>query len=176
MDISELELSASPSTSLVEIDARQNLVELFRNRPSLCWDILEHLNSAEDATRIIQKFLLGRGDIDDLVALKRTFHAWRSLKDRFAAEKSFEKQNTKVFDQAGWSSLDTLMARMANLQWLAERIEAAVVEENERTNSFVAHMNGDCVTKDIDPSTSSLSVPTSQKGWLIKPQRVLDHC
>lgn len=50
------------------------------------------MGDVDDATRIVQKFLLGRGDVSDLSAICATIDVWSSMKSRVALEKSMERQ------------------------------------------------------------------------------------
>ncbi|KAF8761774.1 MutS domain I [Rhizoctonia solani] len=77
-----------PSTSVQEIRARQALVALFYARPHLRRDIVALLRKMGDATRLVQKLILGRGDADDLLAIAETIgvtliplHAFRRVSD-----------------------------------------------------------------------------------------------
>ncbi|KAJ3870122.1 muts domain V-domain-containing protein [Lentinula novae-zelandiae] len=116
----------SPSTSIQEINARQSLVAFFHSRPHFRADLLVFLAKAEDASRIVQKFLLGKGDPSDMLALTATVNIWSGIQQRVNHEREMEYLERRSFSASEWVSLDTLMNRMVNLEDLAQRISLAV--------------------------------------------------
>ncbi|KII93351.1 hypothetical protein PLICRDRAFT_49405 [Plicaturopsis crispa FD-325 SS-3] len=123
----------SPSTSINEINARQSLVAFMYNRPHLRDDLLNALANIDDATRIVQKFLVGRGDPSDLSAISATISVWSSIKRRIAMEKKMEQQEGTI-NADDWTSLDALMFRMADLRDLSSRINAAIRDRRTTTD------------------------------------------
>lgn len=115
----------SPSTSIKEINARQSLVAFLYNRPHLRDDLALFLNDIEDASRIVQRFLLGRGDPGDLSAIGSTISICSALRDRIALERSME-QRERGLNPEDWASLDSLMSRMNDLSHLAAQIGRAL--------------------------------------------------
>ncbi|KAI9720423.1 MAG: hypothetical protein M1812_002929 [Candelaria pacifica] len=69
----------SPSTSLGVINSRLDLVSLFLNDAELREGIIVLLRSSYDSLRLIQKFSLGRGSADDLIAISRTIEATQGV-------------------------------------------------------------------------------------------------
>ncbi|KAJ4001318.1 muts domain V-domain-containing protein [Lentinula boryana] len=124
----------SPSTSIQEINARQSLVAFFYSRPHFRADLLTLLAKAEDAGRIVQKFLLGKGDPSDMLALTATVNIWSEIQRRVAHEREMQFLEQQSFDTSEWTSLDTLMNRMVHLEDLAQRISLAV--ENPANSQF----------------------------------------
>ncbi|EIN13528.1 hypothetical protein PUNSTDRAFT_48476 [Punctularia strigosozonata HHB-11173 SS5] len=116
----------SPSTSLHEINARQSLVAFFHSRPHLRADLVEALQRVEDTTRIVQKFLSGRGDFVDLVAVSATIGIWSSIKDRLELEKKMDAHEEVPGRSDDWTSLDILLSRFTELRDLASRIDRAL--------------------------------------------------
>lgn len=84
------------------------------------------LAKAEDASRIVQKFLLGKGDPSDMLALTATVDIWSGIQQRVNQEREMEYLERRSFSASEWVSLDTLMNRMVNLEDLAQRISLAV--------------------------------------------------
>ncbi|KAH8120262.1 muts domain V-domain-containing protein [Phellopilus nigrolimitatus] len=167
----------SPSTSLEEINARQALVELFLSRSSLRADLVEYLKSVEDASRISQRFLLGKGDVDDLISVQNTIDVWDAVKSRVAFEKSFEsKENAHQFRPGDWKEVDQLMARMADLRSLAQRIELAVESKEVHKKPCALGQAEDDEIEDLEDLSSSeahskiYSLPGKEARWTIKPQ------
>ncbi|KAI1096220.1 muts domain V-domain-containing protein [Rostrohypoxylon terebratum] len=70
---------SAPSTSLETIKARQDLVEYFIHHPDLRDEIVMLLRRSHDSQRLVQKFALGRGDPDDLIALANTIQATQDI-------------------------------------------------------------------------------------------------
>jgi DNA mismatch repair ATPase MutS len=110
----------------MEIHARQNLVSLFYTRRHLRDDLVLLLKRLEDASRIVQRFLLGRGDVTDLLTIKSALDIWEDVKARIEMEYQMEMQGQPTGADDEWLDLRRLLDRMANLQELALRIGAAV--------------------------------------------------
>ncbi|EPQ60899.1 hypothetical protein GLOTRDRAFT_30591, partial [Gloeophyllum trabeum ATCC 11539] len=117
----------SPSTSLTEINARQSLVAFFDSKPSLREDLTMTLNGLEDTTRLVQKFLSGRGDAHDLSSISSTISTWTSITNRLDLEKQMEEAEHASISIEGWTSVDLLVSRLHNLQHLADRINGALL-------------------------------------------------
>ncbi|KZO99797.1 hypothetical protein CALVIDRAFT_548612 [Calocera viscosa TUFC12733] len=127
----------SPSTSLGQINARQSLVALFHARPHLRSDLEEFLYQIEDASRIVQKFLLGRGDANDLLAIRDTINVTDEIKTRILQERDLELQSNA--DRAEeWNNANILLERMRILTSLADRIDSAVDESEFRRQERAA--------------------------------------
>ncbi|WQF77859.1 Putative DNA mismatch repair protein MutS, core [Colletotrichum destructivum] len=110
---------SAPSTSLDVIKLRQDLVARFVGDPDLRDGVVLLLRRSHDSQRLVQKFAMGRGDPDDLVALASTVHATDSIR-RLLAEAADES-----------SCLAHMTARL-DLKGplrLARRIKEAIDEE-----------------------------------------------
>jgi DNA mismatch repair ATPase MutS len=118
--------SGSPSTSVKEIQARQSLVAFFHARPHLISDVRQFLDEVEDTTRIVQRFLLGRGDPGDLVSISKTINVWSAIHKRLELEKQMESSERGFLLSEDWSSVDALLCRMVDLQDLESRINLAL--------------------------------------------------
>ncbi|KAM6498292.1 MutS domain V domain containing protein [Amanita muscaria] len=117
----------SPSTSLSEINARQSLVSLFFTRPHLRADVIHLLRGSEDIGRVSQKFLLGRGDVSDLLALSRTVNVWSTIKHRIEEERRLERmEKGEGFNDEDWNSIDSLLSRLLDFHELTKRIVSAI--------------------------------------------------
>ena len=62
----------SPSMSLSVINSRLDLVQEMLQHDALHEDVIALLRRTADTLRLLQKFSIGRGDADDLLALART--------------------------------------------------------------------------------------------------------
>ncbi|PFH54668.1 hypothetical protein AMATHDRAFT_72435 [Amanita thiersii Skay4041] len=169
----------SPSTSLSEINARQSSVSLFFLRPHFRTDLVKMLRDTEDTGRIVQKFLLGRGDVSDLLALNRAISVWSSIKRRIYEEKQFEMREQPEFNKDDWSSIVTLIARMPDLHFLFNRISNAIEETDgliEGIRPALPHDQVSEVASESDAPTQMLPTGSSVSNvmrsgpgrWVIK--------
>ncbi|CAL1696168.1 unnamed protein product [Somion occarium] len=166
----------SPSTSVVEINTRQSLVALFKSRTHLRADLVQYLNDIEDAARIVQKFLLGRGDASDLLAICNTINIWTSIQNRIRLEREMEQRRGAPLEN-DWASLDALLTRVSDLGDLARTIDRALARRDQDTRSPVTD-EGAADSSGIDgfdsTLTDTLDGPSSPSGiqgnWTIKPE------
>ena len=106
-----ISVPGSPSGSIAEVNARQSLVAFFHARPHLRNDLVGALRDLEDATRIVQKFLLGRGDASDLSAMSACISIWAAIRSRIAllVASSLASANSSVSippsDASGWANI-----------------------------------------------------------------------
>lgn len=162
--------AGSPSTSVAEINARQSLVAFFHARPFLRQDLVQVLREAEDATRIVQKFLLGRGSFSDLSALCTTVETWSSIKERILTEQKMERAEDDPLADAQWASVEALLNRMSDLSDLAARISMALAQREDAIR--VGDEIGE-VFPSSEPSSAQLRDPRNPLGiieWTIKPE------
>ncbi|KLO13966.1 hypothetical protein SCHPADRAFT_873402 [Schizopora paradoxa] len=181
---------SSPSASLVELTSRQDLVEIFYELPWLRQDVMQCLKKAGDAAKILQRFSLGRGDVDDLLQIKHTISTWHTIKQRILLER------TRVVSEDGvsgrhWGCMDILLSKVANLASIAVRIEHAV-EINQSTGAVPPDEVNEVIGEDLVSSDASLSSSLDIRWrltnlltgndvlWRIKPQFSEDldelHC
>ncbi|KAJ7042505.1 muts domain V-domain-containing protein [Mycena alexandri] len=165
----------SPSTSIPEISARQALVAFFHDRDHFRADLVAAIASAEDAGRIVQRFLLGRGDAGDLHAVNSTIHVWAALKARILQERQQEAleaaERQVAFEDAQWTSLDALMARMSDLQELSHRIGAAL-KKRDPGKDVSAGVDSDDVDSEasIGSDMPRAAWKVGNNNWAIKPE------
>jgi MutS domain III len=110
----------------MEIHARQNLVSLFYAKHHLRDDLVQLLKRLEDASRIVQRFLLGKGDVTDLSTIKNAIDTWEEIKSRIELEHQMDLQGKSTGAGDEWLDLRRLLNRMADLTKLAWRIGMAV--------------------------------------------------
>ncbi|KAI0374340.1 hypothetical protein BV20DRAFT_987490 [Pilatotrama ljubarskyi] len=158
----------SPSTSVTEINARQSLVAFFHARPYLSQDLVQLLRDAEDTTRIVQKFLLGRGSFCDLSAICATVDIWSSIQEKILMERKLERQEGDPADDAGWASIEALMQRLTDLSSLSERIRQALAQRE------LAAAIGEEMAEELSSAgPPQLRDPRNPLGiieWTIKPE------
>ncbi|KAF8912862.1 muts domain V-domain-containing protein [Gymnopilus junonius] len=120
----------SPSTSIQEINFRQNLVAFFRSRVHFRMDVCDILKQVDDIGRLCQKFLLGRASFDDLVAIRANVDLWASLKKCCDHEKSLENlEKSSDFQVDQWSTIDALFLRLTDLHNLSDSISKAITTD-----------------------------------------------
>ncbi|KAF7319967.1 DNA mismatch repair protein [Mycena kentingensis (nom. inval.)] len=168
----------SPSTSVSEISARQSLVAFFYSRDHFRADLMAALAGTEDAGRIVQRFLLGRGDANDLHAVNSTIDIWASIKHRIAQERQQEElELADDFQPEQWASLDALMARMADLSELANHIGRAL--QPKSVSAAPSDSSGSEGDEEGDSEAAQLQAPEmvgtkpawriGDYNWVIKP-------
>jgi DNA mismatch repair ATPase MutS len=130
----------------------------------------------EDASRIVQKFILGRGDAGDLSAIHSTISVWESIRKRVELEKKMEKKERGAIVESDWASLNALMSRMSDLRELANRISMALrhkvdVAEDETPISDDASQDASGMANDNAPQTKSKQYfAYGHDTWAIKPE------
>ena len=142
-------------------------------------DLREMLKDVDDASRISQKFLLGKGTIDDLVSMRDTIEAWNTIRKLLVSEKEIEQlEGTKRIPEA-WRCLEQLMEKMSNLHGISERISMAVECDERPQNSSTVDGDGetdDPPISDAQQADSDATKTTTFFGlepkWSIKPQWV----
>lgn len=125
----------SPSTSVREIGTRQSLVTFFCDRPYLREDIVQSLKECEDTIRIVQKFLLRKGELRDMLAIHRTTEVWMSIQRRLELERKMETLERGASTASEWGCVDAMMSGIADLKSLSHRIASALhdVESADRS-------------------------------------------
>ncbi|KAH7915333.1 muts domain V-domain-containing protein [Hygrophoropsis aurantiaca] len=160
----------SPSTSVKEIQARQSLVAFFHSRQYLRDDLVQYLKEVEDASRIVQKFLLGRGDPGDMLAINKTILLWTSIRERIELERKMESIERGAIRNDDWISADTLLSRLVDLQALSHRISMAV--QTTGTSNVPAgsgKLDDSSVLHHAEPETFQPEYRSNTK-WSIKPE------
>ncbi|ODQ52398.1 DNA mismatch repair protein Msh1 [Saitoella complicata NRRL Y-17804] len=109
---------SSPLTDISQINARLDLVDALIDDTHLKADIIQFLREAHDSHRIVQKFSLGRGEADDMLALARTITASEGILQSFLGNKSLN-DNRSVKD---------ICSRLSPPLSLAKKILSAIDE------------------------------------------------
>lgn len=161
--------TGSPSTSVTEINARQSLVAFFHARPFLRQDLVQSFRDAEDTTRIVQKFLLGRGTFQDLTAICTTIDSWSSIKERILMERRMDERGGEAVNAAEWKSIGALMERLNDLDSLAGRIRTALVAR-EATISESEPMSDELPSPVTPMPVRDPRNPLGITEWMIKPE------
>lgn len=127
-------MTVSPSMSLIEVNQRLDLVQEFLLSASLREDIIVSLRRTCDSLRLLQKFSVGRGDADDLLALAKTMQVSRRIFTML--EKHSKKLRRGIAGPEDFSidsskALAVLLARfnLKESSRLATRITKAIDED-----------------------------------------------
>ena len=172
-----MSMSGSPSTRLDEINFRQSLIAFFVARPHVRDDVRQLLSGAEDATRILQRFLLGRGLPSDFSSLNSSIITWTSITRRLALEREQELKERGQLGASEWLCIDTLLGRMKDLSELSVRITASLtrtdlsgdLEPEPETEE------GEEATPDPDSSAAEINLTSGAAKWMIRPEWVLRY-
>ncbi|OTB08839.1 hypothetical protein M426DRAFT_316864 [Hypoxylon sp. CI-4A] len=119
---------SAPSTNLETITSRQDLVEYLMQHPDLRDEIVLLLRRSHDSQRLVQKFALGRGDPDDLIALANTIRATQDIVSLLEA--SGEADDSDLSSK-GAPCFTPLLSRinLSEPSNLATRIQTSIDEE-----------------------------------------------
>ena len=110
------------------INARLDLVSAFRVNRGLREEVIQFLRRTYDSQRLVQRFSMGRGDADNLLALLRTIEATTQLASVLIRESAAELQ---WHDNLPTDALNILSARLSldKPNALASSIAAAIDED-----------------------------------------------
>lgn len=154
----------SPSTSLVDLTARQDVVGIFYNLPWLRQDVNQYLKRSGDAAKILQRFSLGRGDVDDLLQIKQTISAWHTIKQRVLSERARALSENGSVSVRSWACLDIMLAKMADLADISKRIELAV-ESSQASDLVSPEDNEEDLDVGGDMMSTGASLSTPDTRW-----------
>jgi DNA mismatch repair ATPase MutS len=91
-------------------------------------DICGILKEMDDVSRLCQRFLLGRADFNDLIAIKSAIGTWETLKQNCQNEKLLEAAENRLPSYSSeWASVASLLQRMNDLTDLYNKISEAVI-------------------------------------------------
>ncbi|THZ10624.1 hypothetical protein D6C95_00423 [Aureobasidium pullulans] len=116
----------SPSMSLPVINARLDLVSELREEDQLREETMSALRRTTDVLRLLQRFSIGKGDADDLLALAKTIQIISQIVDMTTGPLSIQTNSSSTI-----SSLRALIGRLdlAGPLKLADRILEAIDED-----------------------------------------------
>lgn len=160
-------MKGSPSTKLNEINFRQSLVAFFVTRPHVRDDLRQLLSGADDATRILQRFLLGRGHPSDFSSFNSSIITWTSINKRLALEREQELKERGQLVSDEWTSVDMLLGRMKNLADLSLHITASLTRTD--LSADLEPEEGEEVTVNPDSPTGGMNMAYGTARWIIWP-------
>lgn len=129
------------------------------------------LKRLEDASRIVQRFLLGKGDVADLSIIKSAIDIWEEIRSRMELEYQMESQERPTENDDEWLDLRRLLDRMTDLNKLALRIGMAV--DVARLTSVDDETDPDTLTNSVHEAirvNMTTSTWTGQLKTAIKPE------
>ena len=115
--------------------------------------------------------MLGRGDTNDLLAVKRTALSWTKIMRRIEEERQLETAERADSNPADWENIGALMSRMIVLDDLWTKITSAL-EDTSPINEGPAD---EPVDGDIDESSNTThsdyesNIFWRYRKWTIKP-------
>lgn len=126
------------------------------------------LKDIEDAGRIVQRFLLGKGGANDLLALGNTIKAWGSVRQLVEDERRFEMQEVPHLSSQDWASIDALMSRLSELGSIQQRIDLAFRKE---INDSESDSEGASDEELVEPGDAKIRTAWKfgHDKWLINP-------
>ncbi|KAJ5731404.1 uncharacterized protein N7483_005912 [Penicillium malachiteum] len=118
----------SPSTSLLAINERLDLVSIFIENENLRDNVVQLLKRSYDSQRLVQKFAMGKGDPDDLICLSRAIEASQGVKQVLS---DHERLFTSGLPSGARGSLLSMISRLylEGPVALANKISSAIDEE-----------------------------------------------
>ncbi|KAJ5708407.1 hypothetical protein N7488_008208 [Penicillium malachiteum] len=118
----------SPSTSLMAINERLDLVSIFIDNEYLRDNVIQLLKRSYDSQRLVQKFAMGKGDPDDLICLSRAIEASQGVKQVLSEH---ERLSTSSATSGARRSLLSMISRLylEGPVALANKISSAIDEE-----------------------------------------------
>lgn len=136
------------------------------------------LRGSHDSARLVQKFALGRGDADDLIALSNTIIVTAQLKRLLARDEAHPSENPSAMSKC----LRTILRRIELEETfsLAERIKAAVdedgVEQQHRKEDDEAGESTILATQiAVTEGTAADLAGVSRKNARKKPASLKEH-
>lgn len=133
---------------------------------------MQSLGQLDDATRILQKFLLCKGRTFDLVAICVTIDVWKSIKTRLELEREMELRECGTLHDEGWASIHTILSKIDCLPGLVSRIRAAVLSDAMQDEKQADELE-EAGEEDGAPfSKPGLKSPLNFQNWTIQPQYV----
>lgn len=139
-------LTGSPSASLSEINARQSIVAFFHTRPHLRRDLRDHFRGIDDVTRVVQRFLLGRANTDDVATISTAISVWSIVKNRLMLERELHFKEEGCDSEREWASINALISRMQDLPELERKIQASIDGPSTRLGSSIETVDEDAIT------------------------------
>lgn len=146
-------------------------------RPHVRDDVRQLLSGAEDATRILQRFLLGRGLPSDFSSLNSSIITWISINQRLTLEREQELKERGQLKADEWSCVDTLLGRMKNLTELSMRITASLTRTDLSADlgPEPETEEGEEMIPDPDSPTVEINPVSGAAKWMIRPEWVFLH-
>lgn len=190
---------ASPSTSLEVIKGRHDLIDVFLSAEDVRDNLVLLLKRTHDVQRIVQRFTLGRGNADDLLALAATIRTTEevvTLLQRGLLSETSEPEKHPISRLLTRISLDgplSLARRIADsidedgvsehqrseelaaaeLAELAEKVVAAADETTSTTTAATASSKPAPTPKKKRPPSTATSIrehyADDNEAWIMKP-------
>ena len=124
------------------------------------------LKEMDDVSRLCQRFLLGRADFNDLIAIKSAIGTWETVKQNCRNEKVLEaSENRLPLYSSEWASIESLLQRMNDLTDLYNKILEAVIINCDSTELSLGEESSD-----VEEVDSKDQIPSVGQKWSINPR------
>lgn len=143
------------------------------------------LQKSHDSQRIVQKFSLGRGDADDLIALARTIEVTRGILELLSSSQTYNDKGDSASNHR--ESMEALLKKLSIPSSLAKRITDSIDEEGlmqqqrmeESEKAEMAQMARTAIGLEEESEeiikTGTEASRKSQKAKTGKGQRIVSH-
>jgi hypothetical protein len=111
---------------LSEINTRQSIVALFHALPHLRRDLRDRLRGVDDVARVVQKFLLGRGNTDDVLTIGTAISVWSFVKSRLSLDRKLHSKEGDYDSERKWAGVHALISRLEDLPELERKIRTSI--------------------------------------------------
>jgi DNA mismatch repair ATPase MutS len=111
---------------LSEINTRQSIVALFHALPHFRRDLRDRLRGVDDVARVVQKFLLGRGNTDDVLTIGTAISVWSFVKSRLSLERKLHSKEGDHDSEREWACIHALISQIEDLPGLERKIQASM--------------------------------------------------
>jgi hypothetical protein len=115
---------------------------------------------------VVQKFLLGRGNTEDVAVISTAISVWSNVKSRLSLERELHFEKGDHDSEREWASIDALISRMVDLPEFERKIQASM-------DSLTIRLGSSTESAEDAITTHGVSIDdTSQQGyrWSINPE------
>jgi len=126
----------------------------------------------DDVGRLCQRFLLGRADFTDLIAINNAINTWVKLRQNCQDEKRLESEEQRHLSYAGdWDVVEALFQRTKNLTALSDKISQAIIVNSDDPGEQPLEVDVIPTTElSEETDTETLNAEKPENSWSINPR------
>jgi len=128
----------------------------------------------DDVGRLCQRFLLGRADFSDLIAINNAINTGIKLRLSCKDEKRLEAEEQRLLSHADeWDAVDALFQRMKNLTELSDKISQAIIVSSDDPTELPLGENATSTAELSEETSPDTQIPNAEKPenrWFINPR------